>query len=173
MGLIPTYRAAWAKVGNRPTASSRRKYDWRYSFSFVHPTSGDSFHIVGNTVNTEVMSQVLRAFAQEVGAGSHRQIVLVLDGAGWHTSKKLVVPEGIHLQFLPPYSPELQPAERLFPLINEAIANRWHRSIEQLEATLDERVLYLQSNPVLVSANTLFHWWPDDIEPESFAVASK
>src|SRR6266446_7750619 len=44
---------------------------------------------------------------------------LVLDQAGWHSSKELVVPEGIHLLFLPPHSPELQPCERLCPLSNE------------------------------------------------------
>lgn len=30
--------------------------------------------------------------------------------AGWHTSVRLRVPEDVHLLFLPPYSPELQPA---------------------------------------------------------------
>ena len=49
-------------------------------------------------------------------------MLLVLDGARWHTSKSLKIPEGIHLEFLPPYSPELQPAERLWPLTNEPIA---------------------------------------------------
>jgi transposase len=43
-------------------------------------------------------------------------VVLVLDNAGWHSSDKLVAPEGLMLAFLPPYSPELQPAERLWEL---------------------------------------------------------
>ena len=50
----------------------------------------------------------LAQFAQAVGAGPAKRILLVLDQAGWHTSKELVVPEGIHLLFFPPYSPELQ-----------------------------------------------------------------
>jgi transposase len=37
---------------------------------------------------------------------------LVVDRAGWHTSEKVVVPEGIFLEYLPPSSPELQPAEQ-------------------------------------------------------------
>jgi transposase len=46
---------------------------------------------------------------------------LVVDRARWHTSEKVVVPEGIFLEYLPPYSPELQPAERLgnYPGFNE------------------------------------------------------
>jgi hypothetical protein len=48
--------------------------------------------------------------AQAVGASQQQQIVLVLDRAGSHTSKVLTVPEGVHLLFLPPSSPELQQA---------------------------------------------------------------
>ena len=41
------------------------------------------------------------------------------DNAGWHRSKKVIIPKGIEIEFLPPYSPELQPAERLWQLVDE------------------------------------------------------
>jgi transposase len=64
--------------------------------------------------NAEVFSLALKHFAGEVGPGTRKRVLLVLDRAGWHTAKKkLRVPEGIHLEFLPSHSPELQPAERL------------------------------------------------------------
>jgi hypothetical protein len=53
----------------------------------------------------------------------------VLDNAGWHGPEGLAVPEGISLVFLPPYSPELQPAERLWPLVDEPIVNRHFASL--------------------------------------------
>lgn len=62
--------------------------------------------------------------AAHFNVGQDKRIVLPLDQAGWHTSEKLEVPEGIHLVPLPPYSPELQPAERLWPLVNEPLANQ-------------------------------------------------
>jgi transposase len=75
-------------------------------------------------VNAAVFSVALEHFAREVGAGSRKRILLVLDNAGWHTAKrKLRVPEGIHLEFLPSHCPELQPAERLWALSDEAVAN--------------------------------------------------
>ncbi len=49
----------------------------------------------------------------ETPLGKNKHILLVLDRAGWHSSKKLKIPEGLHLQFLPPHTPELQPAERI------------------------------------------------------------
>jgi len=84
----------------------------------------------------------------------------VLDGAGWHVSADLVVPEGIRLIFLPPYTPELQPAERLWPLTNEAIANRRFTSLDELDTALAKRCRALAEQPDLLKANTLFHWWP-------------
>ena len=70
----------------------------------------------------------LKEFAKEVGAGEHKRVLLVVDKAGWHTGKEVELPEGIHLEFLPSGSPELQPAERLRPLTNEAVAEQDLRS---------------------------------------------
>ena len=67
---------------------------------------------------------MLAEFAAWSGAGPDKLVLLVLDQAGWHKSQEVVVPAGIRLVFLPPRWPELQPAERLWPLSNEAICNR-------------------------------------------------
>jgi hypothetical protein len=64
---------------------------------------------------------------------SHLGVPLVLDQAGWYTSPRLVVHEGIHLLFLPPYSPELQLCERLELQTNESIAYSSFRTLEDLE----------------------------------------
>jgi len=68
---------------------------------------------IADGVNTALFSALLASFATEIGAGPNKHIILVLDGAGWHVSKDLEVPEGVELMFLPPYSPQIQPAERL------------------------------------------------------------
>jgi transposase len=111
-------------------------------------------------VNTEIFSRALAAFAEEVGAGPDKPIVLVLDRAGWHSSAHLRLPESIHLLFLPPYSPEVQPAERLWPLSNEPLANRVFTSLDELEEVQAERCRWLQAHPEAVRAHTCFHWWP-------------
>jgi transposase len=89
-------------------------------------------------------SQVaLNEFAKEVGAGKEKHVVLVVDQAGWHTGKEVEIPEGIDLEFLPSGSPELQPAERLWPLTNEGVANRLFEEIEEIEEALMERCVEL------------------------------
>jgi transposase len=72
------------------------------------------------------------------------------------------VPEGIHLVFLPAYSPELQPAEHLWPLVHEAMANRRIETLDELEDLLSERCRALATDAELIRSNTLFHWWPID-----------
>src|SRR4051812_43472216 len=70
-------------------------------------------------------------------------IVLGLDSAGWHTEPNLVVPDGIRLAYLPPYSPELQPAEHLWPVLDEPLANQSFETLADLERAVAERCLVL------------------------------
>jgi transposase len=113
-----------------------------------------------STVNTALFSAVLAHFAEATGAGRTKTVILVLDQAGWHVSEHLTVPNGIRLAFLPPYSPELQPAERLWPLAREAIANQSFARLDDLDQALAARCLILASQPETIKAHTLFHWWP-------------
>ncbi|HEX9035904.1 MAG TPA: transposase [Ktedonobacterales bacterium] len=105
----------------------------------------------------------LAEFARQVGASPTKQIVLVLDRAGWHTSVKLRVPDYVHRLFLPPYSPELQPAEHLWPLTNAALVNQHFASIKDLEDAQFARRLALQRHCEHIRSTTLFHWWPKQI----------
>ena len=111
-------------------------------------------------MNIEWFNQALEVFAQQVGAGADKQVLVVLDGAGWHRSDKLVLPEGIHLELLPPYSPELQPAERLWRLADEPLVNRSFETIDELEDVLAERCVTLLSMTDEIRALTNYHWWP-------------
>ena len=84
----------------------------------------------------------------------------MLDGAGWHTEPGLAVPEGIRLIYLPAYTPELQPAEHLWPLVDEPVVNRNFEALDALDAALAERCRLLEQDRDLIAANTTFHWWP-------------
>ena len=58
------------------------------------------------------MNLFLAELSQAVAVGAHG--VVFMDKAGWHTAGDLVVPKNLSLVFLPPYSPELNPIERLW-----------------------------------------------------------
>jgi transposase len=116
---------------------------------------------LGNTANLALFAALLRSFARAVGAGPDKIVVLVLDNAGWHASPGLAVPEGIVLEFLPAYTPELRPAEHLWPLADEAVANRSFASLTALDEALAERCRTLSAQPDRIKAQTHFSWWPE------------
>jgi hypothetical protein len=159
-GLKPLTRRVWAPKGRRPTARSTHRYEWSYVYGFAHPPTGRSEWLILPRVDAPAMSLALARFAAAVGAGPTKRVVLVLDNAGWHTSASVVVPEGLHLVFPPPHTPELQPAEHLWPLLNEALANQSFADVIALDDRLEQRCRQLLEQPERIKAATHFHWWP-------------
>lgn len=62
--------------------------------------------------NVDAMNEHLAVISQRIAASAIA--LLVFDGAGWHTSARLKVPDNIVLLPLPPYAPELNPVENLW-----------------------------------------------------------
>ena len=89
------------------------------------------------------------------------------DRAGWHRSPKVNLPSGIQTEFLPAYSAELyakryplgQPAERLWSLVDEAIAKENIESIDELEERLSNRCCVLTQMTEHIKKLTDYHWF--------------
>ncbi len=75
----------------------------------------------------------------------------------------MIVPEGIEIEFLPPYSPELQPAERLWKLVDEPLVNQYFETINEIEDILVERCCVVSEMKHEVGKLTNYHWfqYPD------------
>jgi transposase len=89
------------------------------------------------------------------GAGTSSWSRIEPDGT-WRDRKS---PEGLTQVFLLPYSPELQPAERLWKLCDEPLANRTFPSLDELEAILGERCRVLAEHPEWIRDHCLYHSW--------------
>ena len=165
LGLLPVLRRVWAPKGQRPLAAVRRKYEWLYVYGFVRPATGHSWWCLLPTVTAPAMSLALRTFARDEGIDAQHRAVLVLDQAGWHIAHDLAVPDGIDLVLLPARSPELQPVERLWTLVDEPIANRAFPTLAALEDVLVARCRTLEADPARLKAHTHFHWWPREPLP--------
>lgn len=162
LGLLPVARRVWAPKGQRPTTQVCRRYQWLYVYGFVRPSSGQSWWCLLPTANTDAFALALATFARDERIDASHRAVLVLDQAGWHVTAKLTVPEGIDVVFLPPYSPELQPAERLWSLVDEPVANRAFPDLDALEDVLVTRCRTLEADRPRLKAHTHFHWWPPE-----------
>jgi transposase len=152
IGLKPILHTVWCFDGQRPIAPVQHRVAWRYLVGFVHPASGRTFFHLATTVSIPLFAVELAAFARAVGASPTKQIILVLERAGGH------------VLFLPAYSPELQPAEHLWPLTNTVLANRHFATIDELEDAQAERCVVLQARRDLIRSATRFHWWPKRIK---------
>ena len=130
-GQQGTLTKVWAPTGSRPTAVKQTKYEWVYLYAAVDPLTGASSALLTRHVNTEAMNEFLKILSQEVADDDH--VVLVLDQAGWHRSKGLLVPPNITLLHLPPYSPELNPVERLWAYLkSHYLSNRVYVDYDDL-----------------------------------------
>ena len=84
--------------------------------------------------------------------------MVLVDNAGGHVAKALVVPANVRLYRLPPCTPELQPAEHLWPLVREGMANRDFDHLVALGGKLRKRCDWLASHPAIVQGAVGFHW---------------
>ena len=131
VGQQGTLTRRWAPRGSRPRAIKQTQYEWVYLFGAVNPVTGDSSALLAPTVNTGYMNHHLRFISEQAGSQVH--VVLVLDQAGWHLSKGLQVPENLTLLYLPPYSPELNPIERLWAFLkSHYLSNRVYEHYDHL-----------------------------------------
>jgi hypothetical protein len=122
-GQQGTTTRVWAPRGTRPTAVKQTRYEWVYLYAAVEPSTGVSVALQAPLVNTQTMNVYLKMLSDELGPKDHA--ILIMDGAGWHKSRGLTVPENITILILPPYSPELNPVERLWAYLrSHYLSNR-------------------------------------------------
>lgn len=120
----------WARKGTRPERVRQTEYQYVHLFAAVEPATGRSAALVSPVANTPAMNVFLAELSRIVGAD---HAVVVLDGAGWHGSKDLTVPENLTLLPLPPYSPDLNPIERLWLwLKSHYLVNRVYQTWEEV-----------------------------------------
>jgi len=155
-----------ARSRSRPIAHGHHRFDWLYVTAFVSPASGETFWYVHDGVSKPFFAALLETFAREAKAGVDRTIVLVIDNAGWHGEAGLSVPDGVRLVFLPPYTPELQPAETLWTLVDEPIVNKHVETIDELDAIIGERCAALANERDIIKSRAGFHWWPKIAKPK-------
>lgn len=135
-GLRSTTMRIWAERGVKTLVKVQQGFKNFYGYSAVCPFDGDSFSLVLPSVNTESMNLYLA----ELSAYIDKKIILIMDGAGWHKSKALLSFNNISIIILPPYSPELNPVEKLWEWIKkECVHNFLYKSLdEMMDAVCEE-----------------------------------
>jgi hypothetical protein len=153
-GRINSVQRAWAPAGIRPRVARQIVRESLYAFVAVAPALGKLTALILPKANTAMMNRFL---AQVAADFADYFVVMQVDGAGWHRSKDLQIPDNIRLIEQPAASPELNPVEHIWDDIREkAMPNRMFETLERVEQALEQGIQRLAALPEKLRSMTFF-----------------
>lgn len=155
-GRMSDPRACWAPAPQRPVVNLALVREFRYEYAAVSPWDGCLDFMTAEKMNTENMALFL---AQVSKAHRDEFIIMVLDGASSHKSKELKLPKNVSLVPLPPYSPELNPAEQIWnTLRRDYFANRVFDSLDAATAQAEKGLSEMAAKKEAMRRLTNWPW---------------
>jgi putative transposase len=137
-GRINKPKRCWCKKGVRPVTPCHHIREFRYAYGAVEPRSGEHFFLVLPYANTICMNLFLQELSKQY---PNEMILLGVDGAAWHKSKTLEIPENIRLFVLLPYTPEMNPIEQIWKeLRKRGFKNEMFHTLEKVVDRLCETI---------------------------------
>lgn len=155
-GRISNPSLCWTQKGTRAVVHKQIVREYTYAYGAVDPKKGE----VDSLILPDMYATTMSVFLKEL---SERHpdcyILLVMDGAPCHRAGDLAVPWNIRIEELPPYSPELNPAEHLWDAMREdGFKNQTFGSMEQVEKAMISSLLKLEHDHESIKSMTGFPW---------------
>jgi len=91
-GRMNHVRKCWVHRPDRAIVKKQAIREYIYAFTVVCPQTGETCSIISPFCNTEAMNALL---SETSIAYSHYRIIMIMDSAGWHTTKNIILPENI------------------------------------------------------------------------------
>jgi len=129
-GLQPCLKRAWTMRGVRAHKSSSCRYDWQYIWGALQVGGGGSEFLYTNRADGDVSTAFLQQISDRDPYAIH---IMIWDGASFHPDNlDPRLPENVVVLRQPPYSPELNPVEKLWDMLRDWLCNRQWRSLDEL-----------------------------------------
>ena len=145
-GRINKPKYCWCFPDLRPTVPCHHIREYRYAYGAVEPLTGESFFLVLPNCNTDCMNIFLEELSKTF---PDDYILLSVDGASWHRTKNLVLPENIRLFFIPPATPEMNPIEQIWKEIRKrGFRNEIFKNLDKVILRLCETICSLSNDTV-------------------------
>ncbi|RYD25785.1 MAG: IS630 family transposase [Verrucomicrobiaceae bacterium] len=159
-GLHTVVRRCWGLPGIRVVKSFQQRFEWEYLYGSINIITGEPvfYHM------PEVTCVAVNLFLGEIAAGDpDAHHVVLWDGAGFHQPPDPDDPEcpdltKVHVLKLPPYCPELNPVEKVWDQLKDAVCNRVFKSIEDLRQGLLPKLQEFWENPLGLSSLIGNNW---------------
>jgi hypothetical protein len=148
--------ACWAPLGIRPEVKTQMGREYEYAFGAVAPRTGQLDSLILPRCDTEMMQLFLEEVSQR---HRDRHILMFMDQAAWHTTKKLKIPDNLTLDFLPARSPQCNPQEPVWKVLRrDVLGNRHFNSLEEVSLALAEGLHALENNRPFLQGLCGFDW---------------
>ena len=135
LAFCPSSKEESPHVASSRVATVDYQYDWFYLYGAVEPLTGDGLFLE----LPRLTGECFQIFIDELSATFADTLnVVVLDNGRFHHAKSLVTPDNVVLIFLPPYSPELNPIERLWQDIKQKLFTQTYQTLAQMQQQLSE-----------------------------------
>ena len=134
-GLLGPTRRRITRRGMKPIAKINPCYESIYLYGAVEPLTGERFFFEFSHLTSDCFQCFLEKFSK---AFSESLNLLVLDNGRFHQAKSLKIPENVVLLFLPPYSPELNPIERVWQDFKAKLFTQTYKALEDMQAKVSE-----------------------------------
>ena len=136
-GLLTQNHKSLTIRGVKPLCHFQHKFEYTYLFGAFSPLNGAHFVLEMPLCNSDTFQLWMDQFALQ---DSEEYKIILLDNGAFHKAKSLVIPPNMHLMFLPPYSPELNPAEKAWWMIKRALSNTLFKTMEELQQAITKAV---------------------------------
>jgi transposase len=132
--------------GVKPIVKYKHAFTNTYLYGSYSPVNGDSFVWEINGTDTTIFEAYLQAFSKH---NEKEYKVVVIDNAGFHSTKNIDIPENIYLLNIPPYCPELNPCEKIWQHLKSRFKNMTFDSMESLKKWLAESVKEMTQKQIM------------------------
>jgi len=140
--------------GVKPIVEYQHIFKTTYLYGSYSPMNGDSFVWEINGVDSVIFESYLDHFSKY---RPKEFKIVVIDNAGFHSTKNIVVPDNIYLLRIPPYTPELNPCEQIWQYIKNRFKNQRFESMKELKEWLHETVKNM-SKETIKSITSNYHY---------------
>jgi transposase len=155
-GRMSDPRSCWAPAPHRPVVNLALVREFRYEYAAVSPWDGGLDFMTAEKMNTENMSLFLDQVSK---AHPDQFIVMVVDGASSHRSKELEIPKNVSFIRLPPYSPELNPAEQIWNILRrDYFANHVFDALDAATTQAEFGLTQMAANKLAIRQLTNWPW---------------
>ncbi len=134
----------------QPLCPFQQVFQSCYLFGAFSPVDGSHFELEMPHCNADTFQVFLDEFSA-CNAAEYK--IVVLDNGAFHKAKSLKVPGNIALLFLPPYSPELNPAEKIWHRLKRDFTNRLFKNLEELSLFISEAIKQLSNDIVITTCS--------------------